>query len=422
MGRNLRRLLLLLLRVVLWLGLGIASVFGGRNVKVAWSTDQGGPAHNPKGTCASMIQTRGYDCQEHTVTTKDGYILSMQRIPKGRNVASGTGTGTGGGSGRPVLLQHGLIMDGVTWLLNSPDQSFAFILADNGYDVWIANSRGTKWSSGHTSLGSSDDPAFWDWSWDELAAYDLPAFVEYVQEQTGQNMYYVGHSLGTLMALASLSQRKLVNMLRAAALLSPIAYLGQMPSPLATAAAKTYAAETLYKLGVVEFDPNGEPVGKMIKGLCNDHGINCYDLMSSFTGPNCCLNSSTINLFLEYEPQPTATKNMVHLAQMIRKGTISMYDYGSDDGNMQNYGQVDPPVYNMRNIPNDFPLFLSYGGKDAVSDVNDVQSLLESLKAHDSDKLTVEYRDDYAHADFVMGVNANQFIYEPMMAFFKLQS
>lgn len=33
------------------------------------------------------------------------------------------------------------------------------------------------------------------------------------------------------------------------------------------------------------------------------------------SGKNCCLNSSTVDLFLMNEPQSTSTKNMVHLAQ-----------------------------------------------------------------------------------------------------------
>lgn len=98
-----------------------------------------------------------------------------------------------------------------------------------------------------------------------------------------------------------------------------------------------------------------------------------------------------------------------------------MYDYGNNVENMSHYGQVDPPAYNISNIPNDLGLFFSYGGKDELSDVGDVLHLLDSLQFHDEDKLTVQYQDKYAHADFIMAVNASKRIYNPLMAFFKLQ-
>lgn len=37
--------------------------------------------------------------------------------------------------------------------------------------------------------------AYWEWSWDELVTYDLPATIQFVHDQTGQNLHYVGHSL-----------------------------------------------------------------------------------------------------------------------------------------------------------------------------------------------------------------------------------
>ena len=97
-----------------------------------------------------------------------------------------------------------------------------------------------------------------------------------------------------------------------------------------------------------------------------------------------------------------------------------MYDYGSEDENNKYYGQPMPPAYNMAGIPNDLPLFLSYGGQDLLSDVEDVHTLLDTLKDHNPDKLVVQYKEDYAHADFVFGVNAKQVVYDPLMAFFNL--
>lgn len=42
------------------------------------------------------------------------------------------------------------------WFLDSPEQSLGFILADHGFDVWVGNVRGTRWSHGHISLSEKD--------------------------------------------------------------------------------------------------------------------------------------------------------------------------------------------------------------------------------------------------------------------------
>ncbi|KAF7819441.1 triacylglycerol lipase 2-like [Senna tora] len=369
----------------------------------------------PDGICASSVIVHGYKCQELQVTTKDGYILSLQRIPEGRNEVRDKGS-----KKQPVIIQHGVLVDGMTWLLNPPEQSLPLILADNGFDVWIANTRGTRYSRRHTSLDPSS-PDFWNWSWDELVSYDLPAVFGYVFSQTGQKINYVGHSQGTLIALASFSVGNLVNQLKSAALLSPIAYLSHMNTALGVVAAKSFVGEITTLFGLTEFDPRGLPVNAFVKSLCAYPGVDCYDLLTALTGKNCCLNSSTVDLFLKNEPQPTSTKNMVHLAQTVRHGVLAKFNYERPDYNIMHYGEAFPPLYNLSNIPHDLPLFVSYGGRDALSDVLDVGNLLDALKFHDVDKLSVQFIKDYAHADYIMGVNAKDIVYNDVLAFFKHQ-
>ena len=108
------------------------------------------------------------------------------------------------------------------------------------------------------------------------------------------------------------------------------------------------------------------------------------------------------------------------LSKVIRDGSIRMYDYGNGDENTNHYGQPAPPIYDMTGIPNDLPLFLSYGGNDLIADVDDVRILLDKLKDHEQDKLAVQLIENYAHLDFVRGVNANQVVYNPLIAFFEL--
>lgn len=103
---------------------------------------------------------------------------------------------------------------------------------------------------------------------------------------------------------------------------------------------------------------------------------------------------------------------------MITRGTITKFDYTIPVFNLRRYGQLTPPVYQMENIPKDFPLYLGYGGRDLLSDPNDVRRLVNSLRNHESDKIEVQFEEDYAHADFVFAVNANRVVYTPVMEFF----
>lgn len=53
-----------------------------------------------------------------------------------------------------------------------------------GYDVWLGNSRGNTLSRRHTTLQLTD-AAYWMFSYDEMARYDLPATVSYILQTTG---------------------------------------------------------------------------------------------------------------------------------------------------------------------------------------------------------------------------------------------
>ncbi|XP_010453536.1 PREDICTED: triacylglycerol lipase 2 [Camelina sativa] len=370
------------------------------------------------GICASSVHVYGYKCEEHDVVTQDGYILNMQRIPEGR-AGSGAGTGSGG-KRQPVLIQHGILVDGMSWLLNPADQNLPLILADQGFDVWMGNTRGTRFSRRHRYLKPSQKP-FWNWTWDELVSYDLPAMFDHIHGLTGQKIHYLGHSLGTLIGFASFSEKGLVDKVRSAAMLSPIAYLSHMTTVIGAIAAKSFIAEATAILGLAEFNPKSGLVGGLIKAICLKAGVDCYDLLSVITGKNCCLNASTIDLFLANEPQSTSTKNMIHLSQTVRDKQLRKYNYGSSDRNIKHYGQATPPAYNISAIPHDLPLFFSYGGLDCLADVKDVEFLLDQFKFHDVNKMNVQFVKDYAHADFIMGVTAKDVVYNQVATFFKRQ-
>uniref|UniRef100_A0A2N9H2M4 Partial AB-hydrolase lipase domain-containing protein n=1 Tax=Fagus sylvatica TaxID=28930 RepID=A0A2N9H2M4_FAGSY len=217
--------------------------------------------------CAHLIHPAGYPCSEHTVETRDGYLLALQRV------SSSTGNISKQG-GPPVLLQHGLFLvnslslkekkrkrkigmsrvkGGDVWFLDSPEQSLGFILADHGFDVWVGNVRGTRWSHGHISL-SEKDKDFWDWSWQELALHDLADMIRYINSITKSKIFVVGHSQGTIMSLAAFTQPDIVEMVEAAALLCPISYLGHITAPFVRRMVNMHLDQMILAMGIHELN------------------------------------------------------------------------------------------------------------------------------------------------------------------------
>ena len=45
------------------------------------------------------------------------------------------------------------------------DDSPAFIAADNGFDVWLGNTRGNTFSKAHSIYNPAVDEAYWDFTW-----------------------------------------------------------------------------------------------------------------------------------------------------------------------------------------------------------------------------------------------------------------
>jgi lysosomal acid lipase/cholesteryl ester hydrolase len=151
-----------------------------------------------------LCQVFGYDHEEHVVLTKDGYLLGLHRIPAAKGEPSRRhGTSTG----KPVIyLHHGLLMNSEVWIcLDTEERSLPFVLVAAGYDVWMGNNRGNKYSKKSVHSGPNSSK-FWDFSIDEFAWHDIPDSIEYILETTKvSSIGYIGFSQGTAQAFAALS-------------------------------------------------------------------------------------------------------------------------------------------------------------------------------------------------------------------------
>ncbi|KAL0110383.1 hypothetical protein PUN28_013789 [Cardiocondyla obscurior] len=56
---------------------------------------------------------------------------------------------------------HGLLCSSACWVVAGPGKDLAFILADEGYDVWLGNARGNMYSRKHY-LPDIKKELYWD--------------------------------------------------------------------------------------------------------------------------------------------------------------------------------------------------------------------------------------------------------------------
>lgn len=103
-------------------------------------------------------------------------------------------------------------MSSEVWVaLTNEERCLPFQLVEKGYDVWLGNNRGNKYSkkSIRHSPGSNE---FWDFSIDQFAFSDIPDTIEYILEVTKQpSLSYIGFSQGTAQAFATLAIHPLLN-------------------------------------------------------------------------------------------------------------------------------------------------------------------------------------------------------------------
>ena len=168
----------------------------------------------------------GYPIETHAITTEDGYILTAFRIQaKGSTIKSG----------KPVVfLQHGINDTGLCFFFNDADKALGTLLADSGFDVWIGNTRGNKFSRAHTKL-KINSKEFWMYSFMQMGQYDVPANVQYIKNKTGApKITYIGHSQGTTQMFAALSdpavRPKVAPYLNSFYALAPVVFLVRLPS------------------------------------------------------------------------------------------------------------------------------------------------------------------------------------------------
>jgi pimeloyl-ACP methyl ester carboxylesterase len=325
-------------------------------------------------------------------------VLGLYRLPDGRNVNYKSESRL---LPKPVvLLQHGLLDSSWTWVNNLQKESLGFLLADAGYDVWFGNSRGNIYSLQHIHYPVNSNQ-FWNFTWDDMAKYDIPSVISYILKTTGQQkLSYIGHSQGTIQAFAAFTlYPNLTDMVNVAVMLAPVAYVSHAGG-LLPLMAHFDIDELFLFFGFREFLPDATILQRLAPDICNWFPYGCEDFLFLIVGSSNNLNETRIPVYVSETPAGTSVKNMIHWAQGIRKDAYQMYDYGSAAANIAQYGQPTPPQYDLSKVNVSCALY--HGSNDILADPTDVSELVQKLPKIVKNSLQPQF----AHLDYSWGYDS----------------
>ncbi|KAJ2945980.1 hypothetical protein O0L34_g4899 [Tuta absoluta] len=358
-----------------------------------------------------LIAKYGYKIQKFTVETEDGYMLALYRIP---------------GKGDPVLLVHGLTNSAVDWFTVGKESALPTLLADRGYDVWIISCRGTTAESQrYLSLTLPKDAyQYWDFSWDEIGRYDLPATIDFILSETGKlQLRYVGFSQGTTSFYVMASERpeyaKKISLMVA---LAPVAWFSNIKSPLLKPLGpllQNYAGIIRNVIGFNMLNASNPLIQLVTDKVCGTSAlaeIVCASSQFAIFGFDYAqVNATQAPVIYGHYPSSIASKQSIHYAQIYNSGKFRRYDYGPDQ-NKALYGSEQLPDYPVEKISTPVALFYSRAN-DWVSAYEDVLILKSKLR-NVVDFYNIPYA-TWAHFDYLWAKDVKVLAYNRVLELFQ---
>ncbi|KAL7041835.1 hypothetical protein ACKWTF_000918 [Chironomus riparius] len=351
------------------------------------------------------IKDQGYKSEAYKVETEDGYFLKLHRIePK-----------TNKGCKIPIFLMHSAFSNSF-YYVNVPNISIAFYFADRGYEVFMGNSRGSKYSIHHKTY-DTESINFWRFSYHEMGLYDLPAMIDYSLELSGSDkIFYIGHSQSTTEILVLLALKPEYNekIIQSHLMGSIGAYKNPARIPKMLAFVYPLIKPISIHLPYVNFGP-----GNSFADLSNQ--LTCY---KNFPLPICqwthffLLGGSIMSIFKpNIDPhvhktiaatlsRRTGVQQLMHYIQSSISGRFRPFDYGTKD-NLRIYGAVEPPDYPLENISSE--VYLYVGEYDRVFTKKDAELLAPQLPNAHYMLIT-----GYNHIDYIFARDAPKRIYKVM--------
>ncbi|KAF7723591.1 cholesterol esterase [Apophysomyces ossiformis] len=296
------------------------------------------------------------------------------------------------------------------WVCNVDEhRNLPFLLAQRGYDVWMGNARGNKYSQAHMRL-NPQHVDFWQFCLNEYAMYDLPGIVDYILEVTGApSLTYIGFSQGTAQAFAGLSiSHKLNNKINLFIALAPATTPKGLHHPLIDAFVKAtpsvvyliFGRMTPLKLALFWQRIISPPM--FVKLIDSSVGF-----LFGWRGHNMLPDQKLVSYQHLYSL--TSVKSLVHWFQIIRTGRFQMFD---EMPSRLPYHAVNtvmdhiPPRFPTKQITT--PIAIFYGGSDSLVDFDVLSADLPPLAYVKSIK-------EWEHLDFLWAENIETLVHPDIL-------
>lgn len=346
-----------------------------------------------------LCELYGYVHEEHVVLTKDGYLLCLHRLPsKAGEQKSNPGTSTG----KPVVyLHHGLLMNSEIWVcLTTKERALPFVLAEKGYDVWLGNNRGNKYSKKSIHY-SPNDVAFWDYSMDDFAFHDIPNSIEYILNTTKvDSLSYVGFSQGSAQAFAALSIHPQLNekvnvFIALAPAVSPAGLAAYIVDGLMKSSPRLmfllFGRKSILSSTVMWQQILYPPIFTKVI----DSSLNwLFAWTSSNISP-----AQKIGAYAHLYSF-ASVKSVVHWFQIMRSSKFQLYDDDITMGRATN-SSYRPARFPTKNIMS--PIVLLYGDRDSLVDID---AMTKELPSHTE----VRPLQSYEHLDIIWGKDVHEHV------------
>eukprot|EP01006_Ploeotia_vitrea_P020150 TRINITY_DN52398_c0_g1_i1.p2 TRINITY_DN52398_c0_g1~~TRINITY_DN52398_c0_g1_i1.p2 ORF type:complete len:567 (-),score=287.74 TRINITY_DN52398_c0_g1_i1:25-1725(-) len=301
-----------------------------------------------------------------------------------------------------VYIMHGFLQSSECFV--STDNNLPFMLADAGFDVWLGNCRGNKYSCKHERL-SPDSYEYWDFCIDDVALFDIPAALQYVLDTTkNETLGYVGFSQGTCVAFAAFSANhelsKRVNMFVA---MAPAIQLKGFSNTLVDALTRCSPDVVYLILGKKRLLPMTLFWKDRMSASMFNHTIDkSVEFLFGWDSANIHEEDKTYHYSHIYSY--SSVKSVVHWFQLMNAHRFQRYD--DHRWHTDNTGYLLPayPVHQIR-----CPIAIFHGGRDFLQDT---EQLIRQLPKD----IFIDCEPTYEHMDFMYSRKSLKSVYPKIVS------